>query len=138
MEKKVRIKVEGLQPGTDEDAILITASGIYHFRKNKHYVHYEEFDEEGGIIRNTIKIAPGQIEIIKDGGIRADMVFDLMEETYAVYHTSFGNLKFRILTSQMSVTQDIDEIQVIMRYTLYEGGSRLSDNQLTIYINSGE
>lgn len=136
MDKKIRIKVEGLQPGAGEEAIRMKASGSYHFRRNKHYIQYEEADEEGGIVKNTLKIAPGRIEIIKDGGIRAHMIFDRNEATNAVYHTSFGSLTFRILTTEMSVMQEMHEILVSMRYTLYEGDNWLSDNQLTICINS--
>lgn len=136
MDRIVKITVEGIQPDTEEDTIMSEASGIYYCRNNKHYVQYEESENGNGIIKTAIRIAPGVVDIIKTGSIRSHMVFDLSEETGAVYHTPFGSLKFRIHTQKLKIHQTEDKIMVKMEYTLYERSNKLSDNHIAITLRN--
>ena len=69
MTKDVLITISGSQvtDGENSDVEMIIA-GTYYLKNGKHYVTYEEVMEGyGGVVRNTIKIQPDSMDIIKTG-----------------------------------------------------------------------
>ena len=70
MTKEVWITVCGLQngPDTDGEPIEMTIAGEYYYKNEKHYILYEEVMEgETNTTKNRIKIAPGMLELTKNG-----------------------------------------------------------------------
>lgn len=139
MKKEVRITMEGIQVGVS-GTVTTQADGIYCYRNGKHMIRYEEAGEDGKErLMNTLKLAPGQIVLNKEGRNTATrMVFDLKEMTRSEYHTPYGNLDLQITTSEILVTEGLDEIQLMIRYSLSDPGGLLSENEVRIKIASME
>jgi uncharacterized beta-barrel protein YwiB (DUF1934 family) len=137
MKKEVSIVIEGAQLGSEEEPVIMTASGIYHLHSDRHYIQYEEKPEEGeGIIKCTVKIALTKIELSKKGANCAQMVFDLNEETVAIYQTPFGNLSFDVKTTEIILEESPDKLQVKLVYSLSSNDSHVSNNRIIIMIES--
>lgn len=139
MTKEVSVIIEGLQLGSEEEPVITVASGIYHFHNDRHYIQYDEKSEDGeGITKNTIKIALTKIELSKKGANSTQMIFDLEEETLAVYHTPFGSMSFDVKTTEITLSEAPDKIQVKLLYSLSANAAHLSSNQIKILITSNK
>ncbi|MDF2538106.1 MAG: hypothetical protein K0S76_1127 [Herbinix sp.] len=137
MKREVTVTIDGLQADDEGEAVSITVPGIYHFRDNKHYIHYEENAVHGEeTTKNLIKITEDRVELTKTGRNSTQMLFHRKEATETVYHTPYGTLLLEIRTSELTITKMQDEIRVKLLYTLWADGSRLSDNQVSIRICS--
>jgi uncharacterized beta-barrel protein YwiB (DUF1934 family) len=135
MTKEVSIIIEGLQPGSEEEPVVTAVSGIYHLHNDRHYIQYDEKSEEGeGITKNTIKIALTKIELSKKGANSIQMIFDLNEETFAIYQTPFGSMSFDVKTTEITMDEAPDKIQVKLTYSLSSNASHISNNQIMILI----
>jgi uncharacterized beta-barrel protein YwiB (DUF1934 family) len=133
MTKEVSITMEGIQKGLEEEPIITTASGTYHLRQDKHYIQYEEQTEQG-CIRNTVKIALTQVEMTKKGAINSEMEFDLNRRTDVIYRTPYGTLFFEAQTSQITVKEEEDYIEVTLEYNLFSNDDLTSENRTIIRI----
>ena len=135
MTKEVMIKIKGQQMGEEEDPIVMMAPGTYHLTNEKHYIHYEEkIEGSEDISKNTIKISSDRVIIMKRGVQASQMIFDINEADQAIYNTAFGNLSFDTDTKSIRLKETQDLIEVIMEYSLSVGGSKISENELTISI----
>lgn len=137
MTKEVLVTIEGLQKGIEEDSIITSASGTYHFTKGKHYIQYDEpIAESNTVSKNIIKIEPSQVILSKKLLQMTEMVFDLKEITQTAYHTPYGSLIFDIKTSSIQINEEPEKIVVIMEYALSAEESHVSDNSITITVTS--
>jgi len=137
MTKEVSIIIDGVQIGTEEEPIIMTASGTYHLQNDKHYIQYEEPSEDGqGTIKNRIKITPSQVEMTKKGASDSQMNFDLNHSTEIIYQTPYGNLFFEVKTNLLEVIETEKLIEVKLEYTLYSNGDLIAEHRTIIRINS--
>lgn len=137
MKKEVSITIEGLQLGTEEEPVVTTTVGTYHLYNDKHYIQYEEPTENGvGTTKTTLKIGLTKVELSKKGSASSVMTFDLNEMTQAIYQTQFGNLFFEVKTSEITVQESEEFIDVDLKYVLFTNEVYLSDNQIKLRINS--
>lgn len=135
MTKEVQITIRGIQD--QEEAIHLSAPGIYHQTRGRHYIQYKEkLSEDQGVTKNTIKITPTQIELIKKGTELSRMVFDLKESTQTIYNTPYGGFAMKIHTSSILLNESADQINVALEYTLSTEKEHISKNKLSLIITS--
>lgn len=136
MTKDVLVRVSGLQfEVEDNEAIEMIAKGNYYFKNNKHYITYEEIlEEEGQITKNTLKIDPNQIEILKRGGNNTHMLFQERQKTMTCYSTPFGDLIVGLFTNRMQVEERENEISATIDYSLEVNYSHVSDCKLELKV----
>lgn len=133
MKKNVVIIVRGLQRAVDEDEpVEVMSAGTYLRKDDTHYLSYEEADEDGKITKNRIKITPSSVEMTKQGGVTTQMIFVLGHKHYACYTTPFGELTLGMTTTQITVTEEKNELSVALRYDLEINGSFMSECELDI------
>lgn len=136
MTKKVSIKIEGLQLGSEEEPVVTQVMGTYHLHNDRHYIQYEETTDSEEMMKNTIKIGLTKVELTKKGKDFSQMIFDLKEMTEAVYHTIYGNLCFEVETTEISVEETQDSIEAELRYSLFTNGAPMSENIIKITISA--
>lgn len=135
MTKEVSITIIGNQPGTKEEPVTMTASGIYHLTNGKHDIRYEEKSEEHEVVlKNSLKITQTKVVLTKKGAQNSLMEFDLDETTQAVYPTPYGSLALDIKTKLIVVKETSNKIEVKLEYALFTNDSKLSNNELLIII----
>lgn len=140
MKKEVLVAIAGLQFEFSEDeALEVISSGEYYYRNGKHYVLYEELQEDengikGGITKNTLKISDTMIELKKSGFHNVVMTFEKGKKTVTCYQTPVGQLMIGIDTTGIYVQELEDGIVVDIRYMLDINYSHVSECMIKIKI----
>lgn len=139
MTKEVLITIRGLQngPQTDGEPIEMISTGEYFYKNNKHYILYEEVMEgDTNITKNRIKIAPGMLELTKNGVVSVHMLFEEHKMNITHYHTPYGALEMGIDTKQVLIDEEEDCLQVSVTYALEMNQEFLADCDISITVRS--
>lgn len=135
MTKEVLITIKGLQEGSGEIPVVVTAYGNYHYTNGKHYIQYEEKSgETDEVLKNMMKISSEAITLLKKGMHSSQMVFQLYEADQAIYQTPYGSFTFETNTKSIVLNETDKKIEVKMEYTLSADDSKVSDNEIMIVI----
>ena len=139
MTKEVIITICGLQngPQTDGEPIEMTTVGEYYYKNNKHYILYEEVIEGESITtKNRIKVAPGMMELTKNGAVNVHMMFEENKKHITQYYTPYGALSMGIDTKQVVIEEDEDIMRVSAAYGLEMNHEFLANCDIAITIQS--
>lgn len=139
MTKEVLITICGLQngPDTDGEPIEMTTAGEYFYKNGKHYILYEEVVEgESQTTKNRIKIAPGYLELTKNGVVNVHMLFEEKKKNVTHYYTPYGSLMMGIDTKKVVLDELEDEIKVAVDYALEINQEFVADCDIKIRVNS--
>lgn len=139
MTKEVFISIRGLQngPQTDDQPIEMITMGEYFYKNNKHYIIYEEVMEgETKTTRNRIKIAPGVMELSKNGVVTVQMCFEELKKHVTQYHTPYGSIRMAIDTKSVKIEEKENEINVSVCYSLEMNDEFVADCDIKIEIRS--
>lgn len=140
MTRDVLIKISGLQMmDQDSDNVEVITTGDYFLKNGKHYVIYDEvMDGFDGNVRNTVKIAPGTMDIRKQGVIGTHMVFELDKKNMTRYATPMGEMIVEISTNEIRMEENEDNLKVSVEYSLDINYEHVSDCNITMDICSRE
>ncbi len=95
-------------------------------------ITYNETQEDGAVIRVSLKLAGHRAVMIRSGAGQSRMEFDPDRTTYCSYDTGAGILPLEIRTQNVSHQSNTREEHIRLSYTLYYDGTVLSHNQVTI------
>ena len=138
MTKEILVSITGshLMEGETEDISVITA-GSYYFKNGKHYIVYDEhLDDGGGSIRNTIKVGPDTVEMIKGGDARTHMVFERHKTNLTCYATPYGQMMIGVTTNRIEMVELPDELRVHIDYSMEVNYEKTSDCHVEIEVSS--
>lgn len=140
MTKDVIVSVSGLQmAGGESDNIEVITAGDYYLKNGKHYVLYDEvMDGCDSVVKNTIRINNGCLEILRKGPVNAHMVFEKDKTNQTRYMTPVGELLVSIFTKGISMEQDEDRLKISLDYSLDINYERVSENNIVVDIVSKE
>ena len=139
MTKEVFVTIRGLQngPQTDGEPIEMTTVGEYFYRNNKHYIIYDEgMEGETKTTKNRIKIAPGMMELNKNGVVNVHMLFEENKKHITHYYTPYGSLNMGIDTKKVELCEEEDSLQVSVLYGLEMNQEFLADCDIQIKVKS--
>ena len=136
MTKEVSVIIEGYQVDSNEEPVITRASGTYHLHKGRHYISYEEPSEDGeGVIRSRIRLdTADRVEMTRSGAASARMSFEESCNTEAVYQTPYGELRFEIRTSQITIEEVQDRLEASLEYSLFSDGTCVSMHRTVIKV----
>ena len=138
MTKDVLISISGVHTmdGEKNDVAVITP-GNYYYKNGKHYVVYEEIVEgHKDTVKNTIKISPAGVDIIKNGVAAAHMVFEKNKKNVTLYQTPAGQMAVGLSTSEITIDEDADQLKVMVDYKLDVNYEPLSECSMVVDIQS--
>ncbi|MCM1087954.1 MAG: DUF1934 domain-containing protein [Muribaculaceae bacterium] len=145
MKRDVLISVRGLQLGTEDgnrtgtEQIESFTSGVYYEKDGRHYVLYEERMEGAETpVKNTVKFAPGSLELIRKGFVNVHMVFEENKKNKAVYQIPYGSIPLEIDTKKIHIARESEGITVHVDYVLDIGYDVLADCSLVMEIRFKE
>lgn len=137
MTKDVIVSIKGTQydeTGTANPMEVITA-GTYYYKNDRHYVLYDEPDEDSGkVTKNTLKFAQSEASLKKSGVSNVQMIFDKENKTLSTYVTPFGGLTIGIDTKKISCNESEDKIRLDIDYALDVNYEFLADCRMKIEI----
>jgi len=140
MTKDVIVSICGLQMDVDSESPLeVITMGNYFYKNGKHYVLFDEtVGDAGEQTKNTIKIAPNRVDVIKKGDNSVHMVFEPDKKNMTYYNTPFGSMLVGINT--LGITHEEDELNINTKieYALEVNYAHMSDCSIAINIKSTE
>ena len=141
MTEDILISVRGLhtldieQEEEETDELEMTMPGKYYFRNGKHYVLFEETDEESqSVVKNRFKLAPDRLEISKKGATNTTMTFQRGEKSSSWYGTPVGDVQLGIEVTEMELTEGEDESEMNVAYALEMNSEHVSDARIRLRI----
>lgn len=137
MTKDILVSVAGIQFEIDEEEVIeVITSGNYYCKSGKHYILYEEQDEQQGVTKNRIKIEPNRVEMKKNGAITTNMIFEEGKENITYYNTGFGTLLVQVKTSSIIFLEREDFIYVKILYSMDVNYAHVSDCRVEIKVRA--
>lgn len=139
MTRDVLISISGYQLGEGEkekDEVEVITAGDYFVRNGSHYILYDEISEDRDVIKNTIKIGPCGLEIIRRGGLSTHMTFEKDKKNVSRYVTPFGEMMVGIHTNDIHVDEGEDCLRVWVAYTLDINYQQVSECSIALDIQS--
>lgn len=137
MKKNVLVSVTGIQFEIDEKEVIeVITSGNYYCRNGKHYILYEEQDEQQGMTKNRIKIEPNRVEMKKKGAVTTNMIFEDGKENLTYYNTGFGTLLVQTKTTSITFLEQEDFMYVKILYSMDVNYVHISDCKVEIKVKS--
>lgn len=140
MTRDVLISISGVQfSGGEQDDIELITIGDYFVKNGKHYILYDEVgDGRGEVVRNTIKILPDCMDIIKKGSSSVHMTFEKNRKNLSCYATPVGDLMIGISTNQIFVEEKEDLLKVAVEYSLDINYEHISECNITVSVRPRE
>ena len=138
MTRDVLITISGIQlaDGDSNEVEMITA-GDYFQKNGSHYILYDEVMEgQNDIIKNTIKIRPEGLDIIKRGSSSVHMTFAKDRKNLSCYATPFGEMMIGINTNDILIAEDEDSLKVRVSYSLDINYQHVSECNINLDIHS--
>lgn len=138
MTKEVLVSVSGVQYEVEgSEPIVLVTSGTYYYKNNKHYVLYEEIDEDGVVSKNVVKIGPHEVDVIRKGVSSSHMVFETGKENLIFYDTPYGSMLMGVTTSKISFKEkNSKRMELEIDYKLSVDGNHMSDCNIKIIITA--
>ena len=134
MDENVVIKISGLQIVENTgDNVEVIAKGKHYSKKDKHYLLYEEFEnDENTKTSNMIKFNNDIVEITRKGQVDGKLIFQENQKKQSLYSTPMGDLLIEVLTKEIEVSDDDDDVNLKIKYQIHVDGNKVSDNEIDI------
>ena len=134
MDENVVIKISGLQIVENTgDNVEVIAKGRHYLKKDKHYLLYEEYEnDENSKTSNMIKFNNDIVEITRKGQVDGKLIFQENQKKQSLYSTPMGDLLIEVLTKEIEVSDDDDDVNLKIKYQIHVDGNKVSDNEIDI------
>lgn len=134
MDENVVIKISGLQIVENTgDNVEVIAKGKHSLKKDKHYLLYEEYEnDENTKTSNMIKFNNDIVEITRKGQVDGKLIFQENQKKQSLYSTPMGDLLIEVLTKEIEVSDDDDDVNLKIKYQIHVDGNKVSDNEIDI------
>ena len=127
MTKDVLINISGLQMELDDgEPVEMMTTGDYYLKNGKHFILYDEIEDDHQVVKNILKIGPKTVEISKKGGRNSHMVFEKGKENLSYYDTPFGSLLLGVSTSDIRWMEKEDHMNLQVDYDLSINSDHIS------------
>ena len=139
MTEQVLLSISGLQYLEDEPSqpVEVLTMADYYNRNGAHYLIYEEpVEGSSEVIRNTLKIKKGRVEMMKKGPIQVHLIFEEWKKQMAQYETPFGTIPVGIRSGEVKLTEGEYDIHVELNYVLELNEEYLPDSSVTLHVKS--
>ena len=140
MNKNVLIKINGMQTlDESDDSVEVITVGEYYNKNGKHYIMYEEIDDDSNAVtKNLLKVWDGMVEIKKTGAVTTTMTFETEKINKTYYSTPFGNLQIEIETKSVDVAVADTNMDIDIKYSLAINKQFTMDSRIQLNIKELE
>lgn len=122
MTRDVLLTISGMQIAIEDtdsdDKIEVMTTASYYKRNGKHYVLYEELQEDSQVVKNKIKFSPEAVEVHKSGAVNTNLLFTPNKKSAAYYETPFGTFSMGISANEIHMKEERERIHLNMDYIL--------------------
>ncbi|MCR5703511.1 MAG: DUF1934 domain-containing protein [Eubacterium sp.] len=137
MEKEVLVTISGLQGAQEgNESVELMARGKYYLKKDKHYLLYDDIEEESGqTTKNTIKFNSEKVEVLRNGMVNGKLIFQKGKNSQSLYGTPYGDILLEVMTKEIQVKEIPEHINLMIDYELYADNAKVSDSRIVIDIH---
>lgn len=139
MTEQVIVSIQGMQIMDEEAGAspeLIT-TGVYSFENDIHQVVYEErLSDSDQITTNWLTFSDDKVELKKEGEAQTYMIFEKGKKNLSFYETPYGSVSVEMTASEVEITCEEDEIQILLEYSLAMNEQPVADCALNIGVRS--
>lgn len=138
MTKEVLVHVSGVQHEVEGgEPIVLVTSGTYYYKNDKHFLLYEEIDDDGMVSKNVIKIGANEVSVIRKGISSSHMVFEEGKENLTYYDTPYGSMLMGITTSRITFCEKgSGRMELEIDYALSVDGNHMSDCNIQLVVTA--
>ena len=138
MTKEVLVSLVGSQvSGGEKDNIELVTVANYYKRNGHHYVLFDEYmEEDERVVKNTLRFDDSFFEMIKRGGMSAQLFFRPNESQFSVYSTPAGPLNIETTTTEYTLQVEERKIEVYIRYQLDINYTYSTENEIYMRVEA--
>lgn len=127
--------IEQIDAPEEQASMEVTVPGAYYTKNGKHYVIYEEHDEDSHTAIKTILIFNQEyLDMKKTGGVEAVMSFEPGRENKSFYVTPYGKVLMGVGTKKYQFEEQGNQMVLKVVYDLSMEQMIVSKHELTITI----
>ena len=79
-----------------------------------------------------IKFNNDIVEITRKGQVDGKLIFQETQKKQSWYSTPMGDLLIEVLTKEIEVSDDDDDVNLKIKYQIHVDGNKVSDNEIDI------
>jgi uncharacterized beta-barrel protein YwiB (DUF1934 family) len=137
MNKKVIIKVKGVQTSANQDAneLELLTEGKYYKKGNAYYVTYKESEVTGMEgTTTTLKIAEGKVTLMRFGAVNTQFIFERGQKHVSYYDTVHGAFTIGVFANEVNV--DINDAggEIKVDYEIEIDNAKSGINDFSMFI----
>ena len=89
-------------------------------------------NDENTKTSNMIKFNNDIVEITRKGQVDGKLIFQENQKKQSLYSTPMGDLLIEVLTKEIEVSDDDDDVNLKIKYQIHVDGNKVSDNEIDI------
>ena len=128
--KRVRIEIKG---HSDDGVVDTSVNGVIIENEGETVLHYfEEFEGYSEKTKNILTVSHDMVKLEKSGGINAVMLFEMLKEHKATYHTGMGPIEMLVMTEGIFTKSTEEGLDISLDYTIDYGTGEPARNRLSL------
>lgn len=134
MTKQVLLSIVGSQfADAESDSIELVTVASYYKRNGHHFILYEEVpDGEDSAVKNTLRFDENFFEMTKKGGVNSQLLFNPGASNSTYYSTPAGPMPVNVTTTEYTLLEEENMIEVHIKYTLDINFNYSSENEILL------
>jgi uncharacterized beta-barrel protein YwiB (DUF1934 family) len=142
MTKDVLLTISGIQydPGQkanqNVEPVEVITPAKYYFKNNRHYVLYDEFQEDKSMSKNTLIFKDDYMSVMKRGDINTHIIVESGKSNVTYYSTVAGMLHITMNGESVQISETEEEIFANAFYGLEVNYEHIADCEIRINIKS--
>lgn len=144
MTKDILLTISGVhsdpkQAGTEgTDPVTLRTNAKYYYKNNRHYVLYDELQEDNSISHNTLVFKEDYMSLVKRGDIDARILVEPGKCNTNTYATGAGNLQISMEGEKVLVEEEVNQIRALASYKMRINDEHVADCELSLLLSAKE
>jgi uncharacterized beta-barrel protein YwiB (DUF1934 family) len=144
MTKDILLTVSGLHrdlkqgEAENADPVTLKTDAKYYYKNNRHYVLYDELQEDNSISHNTLVFKEDYMSLVKRGDIDARILIETGKHHSNAYSTGAGILQISMEGEKVLVKEDENQIRALASYKMRINDEHVADCELSLLLFAKE
>lgn len=142
MTKDILLTLSGVQrdprqnAGEEAEPVTLRTDAKYYFKNNRHYVLYDELQEDKSISHNTLVFKEDYMSLVKRGAIDARILLETGKCNSNTYATGAGILQISMEGERVRVEEEENQIRALASYKMRINDEHVADCELCLLISA--
>ncbi len=124
--------------GEEAEPVTLRTDAKYYYKNNRHYILYDEEQEDKSISHNTLVFKEDYMSLVKRGDINARILLEPGKCNSNSYATGAGILQISMEGEKVLVEEEEDQIKAFASYKMRMNDEHVADCELHILLCAKE